>query len=305
MSTEPNRSFTQKIVRWSPALLGLGALLVLVLVFTFPPAQAAAQGFLDLFRVKRFTAITVDPTRIEQIKNSKIDFESLVGKNVEVVKKAGGPQGVASADAASQAVGFKVRTPSQLPAGMTLVETLVKDESITRVAADTSKLQALLDALNIKDVKVPTKLNGATITIRTPATVMMRYKTNSDPIVLIQARSPEITLPEGVSMADLGEIGLRIFGLSASEARQFSKTIDWNTTLLVPVPANAASFREVGVRNTKGLLITTGGTGGLSVRSPNGARQQSLLLWSEGDMVFALDGGFAGPELVELANSLK
>ncbi|MEP7199471.1 MAG: hypothetical protein ABI874_06620 [Chloroflexota bacterium] len=295
----------QRFSRWMPALAGLGALALLVLVFTFPPAQAAAQGFLDLFRVRRFAAITVDPARMQQIANSKIDVESLISKNVEVVKKAAEPQAVSNAAAASQAAGFAVKTPRQLPAGMTLVETLVQGESIVRVTADTAVLQALLDTLNIKDIKAPAKLNGAVVTLRKPAMVMMRYKTSSNATVLMQAHSPEVALPAGVSMADLGEIGLRIVGLNASEARQFAQTIDWNTTVLVPVPANAASFREVSVRNTKGLLITTGGTGGSSVRSPDGARQQSLLLWSEGDMVFAVDGGFAGADLIEFANSLN
>jgi hypothetical protein len=61
----------------------------------------------------------------------------------------------------------------------------------------------------------------------------------------------------------------------------------------------------VGLRNTKGLLSTTGGTGGASVRTRNSQRQHSLLLWSEGDMVYALEGGPVGTELIDFANSLN
>ncbi|MCA1554423.1 MAG: hypothetical protein LC737_08595, partial [Chloroflexi bacterium] len=126
-----------------------------------------------------------------------------------------------------------------------------------------------------------------------------------DPLNFVQSKSPEVTLPEGVNLAQLGEIGLRIVGLSAAEAKQFAKNIDWHTTLLVPVPANAASFREVSVRNTAGLLITTGGTGGSSFRSNDAPRQHSMLMWAEGDMVFSVEGGPVGTELVDFANSLK
>src|SRR5712692_7512733 len=60
------------LLRWSPNLAALAGLLLVGLVFIYPPAQAAAQDFLNLFRVRRFSAIAVDPARLEQIKNTKI-----------------------------------------------------------------------------------------------------------------------------------------------------------------------------------------------------------------------------------------
>ncbi len=294
------------IVGWSPVLVGLSAILLVTLLFTFPPARAAAQDFLNLFRVRRFSALAIDPARLEQLRNSNIDFESLIGNNTQVVKQAGEPQLVAGPEAAAQLAGMKVFVPGTLPAGTKLAETRVQGEGVATFTADSSKLQSLLDVLQISDVKVPTQLNGASVTVRKPPIVMMRFDTGRDPLTFVQARSPEVTLPQGVNLAELGEIGLRIVGLNATEAHQFARSIDWHTTLLVPVPANAASFREVGVRNTTGLLITTGGTGGTSLRTgPNSTRQQSLLLWSEGEMVFALEGGPAGYELLDFANSLR
>jgi hypothetical protein len=291
--------------RWSPALIGLGAIALVFMVLTYPPAQAAAQGFLDLFRVRRFSAIAVDPARLEQIKNTNIDFESIISSNVTRVKDPGKPQIVANASAASQAAGFTVKTPGTLPQGAVLGTIEVQGEGIVEATADTARLQTLLDALQINDVKAPAKLNGAKLTIRKPAMVVMNYTTQRDPLSFVQARSPELSLPDGVSLSDLGYIALRIAGLSPSDAKQFAATVDWHTTFIVPVPANAASFREVGIGKNTGILITTGGTDATSVRGPNSARQQSLLLWSDGDMVYALQGGPVGTELIEFAASLK
>jgi hypothetical protein len=292
------------LVRWGPLIAGLGALLLLVMVFAYPPAQATAQGFLDLFRVRRFSAIAVDPARLDQIRSTNIDFESMIGNSVQQVKTPASPAVVTDAAAATKAAGFNVRVP-QVPAGYTLQEIRVQGEGITRITADTGKLQSLLDALQISDVKPPAKLNGAVITIRKPSMVVMSYNTGRDPVTIIQGGSPEVTLPDGVNLSDLGVLGLRILGLSASDARQFAAAIDWRTTLLVPVPSNAASFREVDLLKTKGIMITTGGTGGTSLRSQDGARQHTLLIFAEGDMVFALESGPAGTELVDLANSLQ
>lgn len=303
MNTNPVRNL---LWRWRPALVGVSAAVLLLLLFSFPATQALAQEFLNLFRVKRFSVITLDPARIEQLRNKQLSLEGLISDKVQVIKDPGEPQTVVSVAAAAQVTGLTVRAPSWLPDGAKLIETRVQGAGSVRLTADVTKLQAALDALDIKDVKAPAALNGAQITLNKPPMVMMRYS-GRDPITFFQAKSPEVELPKDVKVSDLALIGLRIVGLSSQEAQQFAKTIDWNTTMLVPIPANAASFREVSVRGVKGLLITTGGTGASSARfgPTDSPRQQSLLLWAENDMVYAMQGGPIGDDIVQMANSLK
>ena len=110
-----------------------------------------------------------------------------------------------------------------------------------------------------------------------PAAVTMRYRRGSTWVATFsQARSPEIDLPAGVDLAEIGEVGLRVAGLSADEARQFAEKIDWHTTLLVPVPANAASFREVDVHGTTGLLISIDSA---RAGGPGGESAKTIVLW--------------------------
>ena len=75
----------------------------------------------------------------------------------------------------------------------------------------------------------------------------------------MQAASPEISLPPGVHLPEIVEIALRILGMSLDEARQYAYAIDWRGTVLVPVPADVASFREVEVGTSQGLLIEFNG----------------------------------------------
>ena len=72
----------------------------------------------------------------------------------------------------------------------------------------------------------------------------------------MQSRSPEVSLPPGADLAQLGEIGLRILGLDATEAHRFAGSIDWHSTFLVPVPAKEAEFRQVQVNGHPALLVT-------------------------------------------------
>jgi hypothetical protein len=299
--------------RYRPALAGLVALAMLAAAFSFPAVRAAAQDFLNLFRVRSFAAITIDPARLAQVeaqlKDGKLDVEQMLGNDVEVLQDPGQPQTFDSPDAAAQAAGIRLLVPAQLPkAYRTQPEISVQGAGRVRVTAHVAELSAVLAALQITDVQVPDKLDGAQVTIDVPATVVMRYTVPANrslELTLIQAHSPEIDLPDGVNMSELGYIGLRIAGLSAGDARHFADTIDWNSTLIVPVPANVASFSQVTVRGTQGLLITTRNdtpqTGkGDSVSAPAGG---TMLLWSEGDMVYALIGTDNG--VVTVAESLR
>lgn len=293
---------TVPLRKWKPAFAALLAVGVTAVLFSVPAVRALAQDFLDLFRVKKFAAIPVDSARINQLRETKMDFQSIFGQNKIVLKEPGKPQYVANPEAAQVLTGISLLKPTVLPAQMGQPEIWVQDSSSVRFTADGTKLQNLLDTLAITDVKVPEGLNGATITINTPTAVFMKYSNEREEVTLVQARSPEITLPKNVDMSQLGQIALRVIGLSEDEARTFSRTIDWHSTLIVPVPTDAGSFREVNVRNTTGLLITS--TEGRSSQS-GPRRRKSVLLWSENNKVYALMGLAQNATLIEMANSLN
>lgn len=290
----------------SPALkitvAALAGAMSLGLLLGVPQVGSAAQSFLNLFRVKRITAIAVDPARLQALQGSSIDFKTLFADTIEIVKQPGEPQTAASAAQASALAGIPVRAPATLGEGVPLSEIVVSGEGIARMTADADKAAALLQALGITDVQVPAALNGAKVTITTPPVAAAMYRTARATIVLAQARSPEVDLPPGVDLAQLGEIGLRAVGMPADDARRFAQTIDWNSTLIMPIPVNAASFREVDVRGAKGLLVQANASGG-NGRPAGGPNL--LLTWSEGDVVFAMSGnGLSATDLLTFANAL-
>ena len=131
---------------------------------------------------------------------------------------------------------------------------------------------------------------------------VVQFRSEKRHVSLVQARSPEVTLPAGVDLAQVGEIGLRMVGMDRGEAERFAQSIDWHSTMLVPMPINAGSFRNVDIRGNRALLITTNGEPG-----PSGAprREGAMLMWAEGDMVYAFRGNVDGEDLVEMATNLQ
>ncbi len=305
---------TRRFMLWKPAFAAVGVLLALALVFS-PSARAMAQDFLNLFRVKRFAAISVDQSRLTALEQSKVDIESLLSSGTEVLKDPGKPVTVDTPKAAAQLAGLTVLTPSNVPQGYKLDSISVQGAGSIRFKADTARLQSLIEALGVTDVQIPAQLNGQTVTVDKPATVMMNYAltvngavpTNTRHLIVMQAHNPEVTLPDGVNMAQLGEIGLRVAGMSADEAHRFAQSIDWASTMLVPVPATASSFREVSVRGVTGLLVTTSdsSTAQDTGKGAYASSAGSILLWAEGDMVYAVSGSGNNVQLVDLANSMQ
>jgi hypothetical protein len=292
--------------RLAPALAGSALVAVVALAFTLEPVRAAAREFLDLFRVKRFAAVPVDPARLERLARGGLDLKALVADQVQVVVPPEKPQEVA---------GIALAQPSSLPARYELAGAMVAHPGHYRVQVDTSKLEALALAAGADEIEIPAFWNGVTIDVELPPNLLLRYQRPVDPgstaraedaIVLVQSETPNVVLPEGFELATLGRLGLRVAGMTAEEAQSFSHAIDWRTTLLVPVPVQGGTYREVDVAGERGLLVTFAPP---ATPAPDGSarrtRRRSLLLWSAGDKAFALSGPGDGVDLLETAQSIR
>jgi hypothetical protein len=131
----------------------------------------------------------------------------------------------------------------------------------------------------------------------------LSYGVQGRPVVtLIEASTPEVAFPAGVDVAALGEIGLRLLGLSRTEAYRIAQTIDWRNTLLVPVPVSAASFRQVNIQGETALMIEANNS-----PRPNkaGMGGETVLMWSQQGVVYALTSQMGPDTLIDIAQSLQ
>jgi hypothetical protein len=282
-----------ELKRWFAAAASIA---VVGFAFTLPTVQAAAEAFLDLFRVRQFTGVQFDPQRLESLDLSGFNPETLFG-SVEPLTKPQEPVSYATAADAGAAAGIRVRTPAWMSPGYTPSVIMASSEHAARITVNTAGLQQLLDTLGLADVELPEGLDGQTATVRVPPIVTQAYANGDRNIHVIQALSPEVSFPAGLDLAQLAYAGLRVLGMSRDEAYRMSVTIDWRTTFVVPVPSKAAAYRPINVAGNEGLLIE-----GLAQdeQYPGG-----VLMWSDGDETFAVTGPVRGLELLEIAQSLQ
>ena len=276
--------------------------------FTLPPVQAAAEAFLDLFRVRQFTGVEFDPGRLQSLEQSGFNPESIFGA-IEPLTEEPQPTSYATAADAGAAAGIRVRVPAWIPQGFSPAGIMGSSEMAARITLNTAGLQALLDTLGLADVELPAGLDGQTATVRIPPIVTQTFvnpmtgwperegRSNERSVHVIQARSPDVSFPAGIDLSKLAYAGLRVLGMSRDEAYQMSVTIDWRSTLIVPVPSKAVAYRPINVSGNEGLLIE-----GLAADEswPGG-----VLMWSAGEQTYAVAGAVSGEELLEIAQNLQ
>jgi hypothetical protein len=296
---EPRRA--PRAARWAALA---ASLLVVALAFTFPAVRAGAQAFLDLFSVVNFTGIAFDPERLAKLPSSGLDLAQIVGGDVEVLKAPHDPVVYTTVEQAGAAAGLRVRTPAWLPPGLELQNVGVGGDGEMRFTGRTANLRLLLDSLAIGDVTIPEGIDGQPFQVRVPPVLHLAYGRSGKPaaLALIEAQTPEVTFPAGLDVAALGEIGLRLLGLSRSEAYRLAQTIDWRTTLLVPVPVNAASFRQVNIQGESALLIEANNS---ARPNKSGMGGESVLMWSQQGVVYALTGATSPDTLIDIAQSMQ
>jgi hypothetical protein len=282
--------------RWLATAASVAAL---AFAFTLPAVRSAAEAFLDYFRVVNFAGVAFDPQRMAQLwSSSSIDLSTLIGQQVTPSAPPSPPVTYSTLEEAGAAAGMRLHQPTWLPPDFALTSIQVAGAHDFSVRGDSQKLQTVLDALGINDVSVPNGLDGQTVSIRIPPVTKLIYGEGERQVTFTQARTPVIEFPAGVDLASFAEIGLRLLGLDRAEAYRFAQSVDWRSTLLVPVPMAAATFHQVEVQSGTGLAIEFGG-------AFDGARGGSIVLWSNDDVVYALGGRVRPTDVLQMAQSVQ
>jgi len=308
--------FSAPIVRY-----GIPALLAFALVFAFPTTRALAGELLNLFRVQRVTVVQVDFTGLEQLDDENgPDISQLFADSVTINDEPGDAVNVATFDEASQLAGFNVRAPQ----GATPSRISVMDGASFSLTIDRNKAQALLDEAGRGDLVLPKEVDGADVSVTIPSSVSIAYGTCPEPsrenekareleretetsatraelyadcIILAQIPSPEVSAPASLDIAKLAQIGFELTGMSPEEAAEFTSTVDWTSTLVVPIPRNATSNQQVTVDGVTGSLIERPDDGNDAPRF--------VLFWVKDGIIYMIGGlGSNAQQALDIANSL-
>lgn len=305
----PNASERGKVTFWIALVCGA----LIVLLAAYPPARSAAGRLFASLRMQKVQTVNVDLSAFSgpnADRNLQQMMSQMISDKVTVTTNEK-DQTAADRAAASQLAGFKV----QLPADRTdKPELSVSGAHAFDMTVDRARLQAIFTEAGKPDLQLPVSLDGATVGVQLPRAVRARYghcptprpadavtgqpppsTDTSDCVILSQAPSPTVNLPQGLDISQLAEIGLELAGMSPSQAQEFLHTVDWKTTLGLSVPRFMRSYEAVNVAGVRGTLLNMAGRRGPTY----------TLVWAKNGITYSLTGFGNSGDAIALADSMK
>jgi RNA polymerase sigma factor (sigma-70 family) len=303
---------------------GLAAIAV-VLVLTVAPVRAWAESLLSVFRVQRVTVLEIDPATIKNngLENNQLLNQAIsrvISDEVTVTQKPQRPKLVTDAALASNDAGFTVRLlPDKTPSSL-----LLEGGAAMQMKLNRDRIQSILNEAGRGDLQIPESVDGATVGVRVPPGVMAFYGNCGDVasrmtspapskhgpngvqppvqhgddtcVSLIQLPSPIVSAPQQIDPAQIAQVGLQFLGMSASDAANFTQTVDWTSTLVLPVVRGQSKYEQVQVNGNEAALL----------RSTNPQRSDRFsLMWVDNGIVFALNGTGDDTAAISLASQLQ
>lgn len=318
-------SETRGRTRWSPlrawSVATAGALAVAAaLVVTVAPIRAWAENLLAIFRVEHVAVL--DLNSVSSLENNQVFNQAMthiLSDSVTVTQPPEKPQPVPDAATASRLAGFK----AHLLAGQTPNSLMVRSTITAQMKLDRDRLQSILDEAGRSDIRIPSSVDGAVVGLRVPAGIMASYGNCGEPVKLTfkekgwgarlgvapatrsadgtcaklnELPSPTASFPSEIDPAEIAKVGLEAAGLSPTEAANFTQTVDWTTTLVVPVLHGQTAYERVNVNGIEAVLLRprmAGNSGRFNV------------VWVDNGIIYNLMGSGDDTAAINLASQIE
>lgn len=273
----------------------LGAVLALAMVIgaaTFPSTRAWASEMLSVFRVAKFAPISVSPQQLAYLEEIMEDGEEFYPGEMTFAES---PEPAREFNTLSEADDYHDELLGYDGSFRTLdgygdPEVYVQPGGEATLTVNLENARRLLEAADIDPTVLPDSLDGADVNAFVNASVMQSF----GDVMLMQMEAPEINYPVGVNPQPIGEALLRLLGMDEAEAARVASSIDWSSTLVMPIPSEFATFSEVSVDGTTGLAIES--------IDGNG---ETMLMWQSGGQVVMISAENADTDsLLEIAEGL-
>ncbi|MGH9407190.1 MAG: anti-sigma factor family protein [Terriglobia bacterium] len=305
------------LVRWFSAhpipAWGVAAVTALIIVLiTLAPARSWAQRVLAMLRVENVTVVPVD-LNFTPNSDTQALVRQLISNDVTVTLSAGKPQLLSDVSQASQIAGFPVRTITSLGNAPKIG---VTGEQAYVMTLDQARLQSILNSFGRTDLHVPAAANGQTVAVHIAKSAFLRWgncaehhagpgavpqqsapSSGGSCVMLAEVPSPIVSIPPDLNVSQLFQVALEAAGMTPQEAQAFCATVDWKSTLVIPIPRRVSSYVEEQVDGVEGDLVMG--------PSYHGRPPEFDLIWVKNGIVYSLHG-YGGPDqALALASSLS
>lgn len=269
---------------------------------TLPPVKAAAQEFLQVFRVNRVETVEVTQQDLEEIQNAlaevdgKLDlkeFGSITASNIS------GEYKETTIDEAQKLLGFDIKEATYLPFETKSVQSSVMGPGEMRFNLNVDNVNRFVKTLG-GDSLLPDELEGKEFIVKFGGQMAISYTDSTDNrssdaryITLSETSLPEIVAPDEVNVDNVRKAVLELPFMPQHLKQQLSGIDDWKETLPVAV-SDEDNFRKVDINGNTGYFYKTNDN------------NYTELFWAEDGILFTLSGQFGDEkEAIRVAESVR
>ena len=270
-------------------------------LLVLPPMRAAADQFLQLFRVQSVMFVPTNMDRLKQVATTlQANEDTLFTGKPTLISKPAAPRAVNSLAEAHKTLSFAPQQPAQFPSAPASTQLAVRDRFAVQFSINVQAARQVLAMMNVNDVTIPDALGSTPIVVNMQSSLESHYHGTNYDLNLYQGVSPTVKLPDGVDLAQLGKAGLRVLGMDPAQADAVSRSIDWRSTLVFPFPTDFQDVRQVSIGNSQGLLV------GSERGGANGREPQWRMYWQRGNRFYILEGrNLTEAEMLAAAESIR
>lgn len=302
-----------------PAWGGAGIAALIIILAAFAPARSLGQRVLAMLRVQKVTVVPVD-FNVTPGPDTEALVRQVISNDVTVTLSPGKPQPALDAAQASALAGFRVRVSANGPSGQGAPRIAVLGEQAYMMRLDRNRIDAILGSVGREDLQAPASIDGQTISVHIPKMALVRYgdcpahrKDGAAPnnasaapeasqnatscVSLVEAPSPIVSVPPDLKINQLFQIGLEAAGMTPQQANAFCQTVDWKSTLVVPIPSRASSYVKEEVDGVEGDLIISPA----AHSRPAGYE----LIWLKNGVIYSIRGSGDSSKALALASNLE
>jgi anti-sigma factor RsiW len=295
-------------------VIALVSVMIVVGLLALPPVRAIADQFLQIFRVQNVLFVPMSSEHMAKLDSLDFDKDMLFVSEPTVIAGSKETHAVDSIADASDALGFTAKQVTQFHTTPITTDMRVKDAATLEFQVNVDGIRSMLDMMEVADVTIPDALGEQPVVVDMSPMLVTHYEHTDYQMGLVQGTIPNVSLPDGVDLSQVGEALLRLLGMTEDEATQLSKTVDWRSTLVVPFPSDLEAIRQVTINGQPAILTEDSGR-----RAQDNAQDNAddmphhrrgnhmSIYWQEGNTFYVLlaDGRISSEELVVAAETLQ
>jgi hypothetical protein len=269
------------------------AALLIITGVTVEPVRAALSNMLSIFRVENMKGITLTLEDMQQIQKNLASGQGEISLDkMGSVKMQGGKSRASSQEDVKNLSDFAVAFPT-VTSG-TIQNINVVEPGSAEFTLNVKNVNQIMKSYGAAKL-LPENIEGKTFKVALASQVTMKYTVNGKQIVILQTKSPELTVPEGVNVDEVYSAVVEMPILPKNLQTQLKSIKDWKNTLYVPVVES--EMTGVDINGAKGYMTKDYGD--------SEDAHETAVIWYNKGVIYAVSGKIEGSEILKIARSMR